>query len=127
MNIYISQIDGIASPTSPISHAVVAGNICHISGQLATDEMGKYKPGPIEEETRLAFHNLLTINAAAGFSLLDIVFVDIAFATLRDLPMVNQIYDQQFPEDKKPARTIYQAAALPFGGKVKITAVAIKT
>ena len=31
-----------------------------------------------------------------------------------------------FPENKRPARTIYQAAALPFGGKVKVTATAIR-
>jgi 2-iminobutanoate/2-iminopropanoate deaminase len=32
-----------------------------------------------------------------------------------------------FPEGKRPARTIYEAAALPFGGKIKIVATAVKS
>ncbi|MBE0538932.1 MAG: RidA family protein, partial [Ignavibacterium sp.] len=31
-----------------------------------------------------------------------------------------------FPENKRPARTVYQAEALPFGGKIKITGIAVK-
>ncbi len=31
-----------------------------------------------------------------------------------------------FEEGKRPARTIYQAQALPFGAKVKITGTAVK-
>ncbi|HCM77669.1 MAG TPA: RidA family protein, partial [Cytophagales bacterium] len=56
----------------------------------------------------------------------DIVFIDIAFNDLKDLAPINQLYMALFPENKRPARTIYQAAALPFGGKVKITGTAVK-
>ena len=30
------------------------------------------------------------------------------------------------PEDRRPARTIYQAAALPCGARVKVQAVAVR-
>jgi len=51
---------------------------------------------------------------------------DIAFDDLKELPQVNQMYMDLFPQGKRPARTIYQAEALPFGGKIKITCTAVK-
>jgi len=41
------------------------------------------------------------------------VHVDIAVVDLGDVPAVNMVYAALFPEDRRPARTIYQAAALP--------------
>ena len=53
-------------------------------------------------------------------------FIDIAFDNLKDLPEINKLYMELFPEGSRPARTIYQAEALPFGGKIKITGTAVK-
>lgn len=63
---------------------------------------------------------------AADFSNDEIVFVDIAFADLSELSEVNTLFAELFPEGKRPARTIYQAAALPFGSKVKVMGTAVK-
>ena len=112
--------------SNPISHAVVVNNMCFISGQLSVDSSGQYVPGNIREEASLAFKNVFAVAKAAGFSQEEIVFVDIAFADLKELPQVNELYIEIFPENMRPARTIYQAAALPFGGKIKITATAVK-
>ena len=46
--------------------------------------------------------------------------------SLADAPEVNALYVELFPEGRRPARTMYQAAALPFGGRVKVMGVAIK-
>jgi len=117
---------GLPKWTSPISHAVVVNNICYLSGQLSIDESGKYVPGTAREEAARAFGNLFAAVRSAGFSVDDIVFVDIAFVDLNDVGQVNDLYAELFPESKRPARTIYQAAALPFGGKIKVMGVAIK-
>jgi 2-iminobutanoate/2-iminopropanoate deaminase len=51
--------------------------------------------------------------------------VDIAFENLnRDISEINALCDELF--DLFLARTVYQAAALPFGAKVKVQAVAIR-
>ena len=55
-----------------------------------------------------------------------IAFIDIALLDLNDLASITPFYNSLFPQGQKPARTIYQAAALPFGGKIKVLAVAIK-
>ncbi len=60
-----------------------------------------------------------------GFNVNEIVFIDIAFIDLKDLEFVNLYFDSLFEVDRKPARTIYQAAALPAGAKIKVMAIAI--
>jgi len=51
---------------------------------------------------------------------------DLAFLDLADVKAVNGLYAELFPEGQRPARTIYQAARLPFGGRIKVQAVAAR-
>jgi len=123
---YITKGEGLPNWSNPISHAVVVNNMCFVSGQLSVNIDGKYISGTILEEGRLAFSNFFSALKNAEFKKNDIVFIDIAFDDLKDLPEVNKLYMELFPENKRPARTIYQAEALPFGGKIKITGTAVK-
>jgi len=123
---FVTEGEGLPRWSSPISHAVVVDNICYLSGQLSIGEDGKYVPGTPREEASRAFKNLFSAVTAANFSPGDLTFIDIAFADLRDVDEVNALYAELFPEGRRPARTIYQAAALPFGGRVKVMGVAIK-
>jgi 2-iminobutanoate/2-iminopropanoate deaminase len=123
---YITKGEGLPNWSNPISHAVVVNNMCFISGQLSVNVEGKYISQTILEEGKLAFSNFFSALKNADFKKDDIVFIDIAFDNLKDLPEINKLYMDLFPENKRPARTIYQAEALPFGGKIKITGTAIK-
>ncbi|WP_310397788.1 RidA family protein [Hymenobacter sp.] len=123
---FITQGEGLPQWSTPISHAVVVGKICHVSGQISVDAAGHYVPGTIREEAVRAFANFFAVLRAAEFSSADIVFVDIAFADLTEIGEVNALFAELFPEGQRPARTIYQAAALPMGSKVKVLGVAIK-
>lgn len=122
---FMVSAPGLAPAASPISHAVAAGDHCYISGQLATDPSGTFLPGTAREEAELAFRNLFTALEAVGFSRGDLVYIDLAFADLDELPEVDRLYAALFPEGRRPARTVYQAAALPFGGRIKVQGVAI--
>lgn len=123
---FITQGEGLPQWSMPISHAVVVDNTCYISGQLSVNVAGEYVPGSVREEAERSFANFFAAVKAAGFSTDEIVFVDIAFADLADLSVVNALFAELFPPEKRPARTIYQAAALPFGGKVKVMGTAVK-
>lgn len=123
---YITKGEGLPNWTNPISHAVVVNNMCFVSGQLSVNTEGRYVLGTILEEGKLAFSNFFAALENANFKKEDIVFIDIAFNDLKDVPVINTLYMELFPEGKRPARTIYQAEALPFGGKVKITGTAVK-
>ena len=126
MRKYITEGVGLPKWSSPISHAVVVDDHCYLSGQLALDAQGRLVAGTPAEEARLAFRNLFAALAAAGFGRDDLVFVDIAFADLAAVAQVNEVFAELFPPDRRPARTIYQAAALPFGGQVKVMGVAVR-
>jgi len=117
---------GLPNWSNPISHAVVANNMCFVSGQLSVNSTGEFVSGSILEEAKRTFANFFAVLKHAKFTKEDIVFVDIAFNDLKDLPIVNQLYSEYFDEGKRPARTIYQIEALPFGGKIKIMGTAVK-
>ena len=123
---YIVSAPGLPAAPSPISQAVVAGNHCYVSGQLAVDSSGTFRPGSAREEAALAFQNVFAALQAAGFSKDDIAYVDLAFIDLADLAQVNALFGELFPEGRRPARTVYQAAALPYSGRVKVQAVAVR-
>lgn len=126
MRKFITHGEGLPNWASPISHAVVVDDVCYLSGQLSIDESGNHVAGSAREEAARAFGNLFAALKAAGFSRDDMTFVDIAFTDLADLGEVNQLYKELFPEGRRPARTVYQAAGLPYGGRVKVTGVAIR-
>jgi len=123
---FITAVEGVPASPSPISNAVVVGGTCWISGQLSVAEDGRYRPGTAFEEAERAFELVFRIAEAAGFGRGDIVYVDLAFQDLDDLAKVNQLYGALFAEGCRPARTVYQAARLPFGAKVKVQAVAAR-
>jgi enamine deaminase RidA (YjgF/YER057c/UK114 family) len=123
---YITSGPNLPQAPSPISQAVVAGDHCYVSGQLATGADGVFRPGDPRSEAELAFRNLFAALEAAGFSPADLVYIDLAFLDLADLPPVNVLFAELFPEDRRPARTVYQAAALPYGGRIKVQGVAVR-
>ena len=126
MRSYINNNHDVPKVKAPISQAVVVNKHCYISGQLSTDQDGNYVPGTTEEEAKRAFDNVFQIAEAAGFSKHEFVFVDIAFIDLNDIQVVNTLFATLFETGRYPARTVYQAAALPYGGKVKVTAIGVK-
>lgn len=123
---YIESGPALPAAPSPISQAVVAGTHCYVSGQLAVDADGVFRAGSARDEAALAFRNVFAAAEASGFGRHEIVYVDIAFIDLADVAEVNALWAELFPEGRRPARTIYQAAALPYGGRVKVQAVLVR-
>lgn len=126
MRKFITEGEGLPTWSSPISHAVVVNDTCYLSGQLSIDVSGAYVAGTAREEAGRAFGNLFCAIRAAGFSVGDVTFIDVAFTDLADLPDVNDVFASLFPEGRRPARTVYQAAALPYGGRIKVMGVAVR-
>jgi len=126
MKQFITAGENLPGWSAPISHAVVAGDTCYLSGQLAIDRDGNYVPGSGREEARRAFRNIEHVLEASGFTLQDLVFVDIAFTDLADLPQVNALFAELFPAGRRPARTIYQAARLPYDARIKLAGTAVR-
>jgi 2-iminobutanoate/2-iminopropanoate deaminase len=117
---------GVPRTSSPISQAVVSGQLCFVSGQLPVDSDGLLKKGTIESQSRLALANLISVLRASGFSLKDIVYIDVALLKIDDLEIVNKLFVETFDARRRPARTVYQAVALPLGSPIKFQAIACK-
>lgn len=109
----------------PFSLAAESGGTCFISGMPALDPEGKYREGAFEQEVALAWHNVISIARAAGFSEQEIVYVQCVVADIGNYGLLNDWWRAQFPDlATAPARFTFQAGALPFGCKIEIQAVA---
>lgn len=109
----------------PFSLATEANGVCFVSGMPALDPDGLFQEGSFEEETALAWHNVMMITRAAGFAVEEIVYVQCVVADMADYNSMNAWWRQQFPDPSTaPSRFTFQAGALPFGAKIEIQAVA---
>jgi 2-iminobutanoate/2-iminopropanoate deaminase len=107
------------------SLASQAGGVCFISGMPALGPDGKFVPGTFAEEADLAWHNIVSIANASGYSSGEIVYVQCVLSDIADYRDFNDWWRRQFPDvSTAPARFTFQAGALPFGAKIEMQAVA---
>jgi 2-iminobutanoate/2-iminopropanoate deaminase len=119
---------GLGLPAGfPFSLASEANGVCVISGMPALDPDSKFVPGTFEEETELAWHDVVAIAKAAGYSIDEIVYVQCVLGDIDNYGDLNSWWRRQFPDvATAPARFTFQAGALPFGAKIEIQAVAAR-
>ncbi|MBE9179491.1 RidA family protein [Oculatella sp. LEGE 06141] len=122
---YITLPDDVLPPVAPYSHAVRAGDLLFITGQLAEDPAtGKVVKGSIEEQTRRVMDNLKLVLDHAGSGFDRIAMARIFVTDFRVFPTVNEIYASYFPGDRLPCRTTVGVIALAGLGDVEIDLVA---
>jgi 2-iminobutanoate/2-iminopropanoate deaminase len=98
---------GAPGAVGPYSHAVKAGGLLFISGQIPLDpESGELVGDTPAEQAQRCLENLSVIAAAGGCSLAE----------------VNEVYGTFF-EGEPPARVAFGVAALPKGAQVEIDAI----
>lgn len=108
------------------SQAVQVGDTLYLAGQVGLDPATrKLVEGGVQAETRRAIENCRAILEAAGFSLRDVVQVQVFLADVADYQAMNEVYASFFSESP-PARAALAVAALPAGAKVEILMTAVK-
>lgn len=119
---------GVGLPAGfPFSLAAEAHGLCFLSGMLALDADGKFAPGTFGEETERAWHSVVAIAEASGCSIDDVVYVQCVLSDIDNYGDLNAWWRRQFPDiSTAPARFTFQAAALPFGAKIEIQAIAAR-
>jgi len=118
----------------PYSHAVKAGKMLFISGQIAIDPKTGKLPSGIEAQTRQTFQNIQTILHTAGFTLAEVVACDVFLTNLDDFSALNQVYAEIFASVKKgsgdgtgyPSRVVVEVSRLPKGSLLEIKVTAMK-
>lgn len=120
------QTDQAPAAIGPYSQAIQVDKNLYISGQLGiAPATGKLVTGSVTAQARQALLNVQAICTAAGFSLAEVVQVQVFLANIDDFKAVNEVY-KEFFKDTYPARAAFQVGALPVGGAVEILAVAVK-
>ncbi|ELL44853.1 RidA family protein [Spiroplasma melliferum] len=107
----------------PYSQAVKIGNFLYVSGQLPLDPTTMMIEGTtITEQAKCALENLKAIVQSAGYSLTDVIKVNIFLKDINDFPAMNEVYQKYFTENF-PARSAVAVANLPKNALVEIEAI----
>ena len=109
------------------SQAIRLGDLVFVTAQTGRDpETGKLEEG-LEAQTRRMLANVEAILNAAGCTPADVVKVTLLLADIKDFKAVDVIYAAWLPGlgvMPLPARTAFQAAALPAGALVMLEVIA---
>jgi 2-iminobutanoate/2-iminopropanoate deaminase len=114
----------------PYSQAVIvpvgSQRMVFCSGQIALDPAtgAMVGEGDVEAQARQVMTNLSAVLVAAGATFASVVKTTIFLKSMGDFAKVNAIYGERFVEDP-PARETVEAAGLPKGGLVEISAIAV--
>jgi reactive intermediate/imine deaminase len=129
MNPLFHLLTDAPKPVAPYSHAVEAGGLVFVTGQLATDPLDDDLPLPegVEAQTVKVMSNLSRVLAGVGLGLEHIVSVRIFLLAFdRDYDAMNTVYASYFPADRRPARTTVGVNGLARGGLIEIDMVAVR-
>jgi len=111
-------------PVGPYNQAVLSNGMLFISGQIPLDPYtGKLSSGDIREKTKLVMDNIGKILAEAGMNFSNVVKCTLYVADLDAFKEINEVYANYFTENA-PARETIQAAKIPLGAELEISAIA---
>ncbi|MFE7170545.1 RidA family protein [Streptomyces sp. NPDC057616] len=109
----ISAPDGVF-PAAQYSHVVMGtGRFVAIAGQLALDEDGKLVgEHDAGAQARQVFENLRRCLAAAGATFDDVVKLTYFVTDMAHMPAIREARAAHIPDDRLPAASAVQVAAL---------------
>jgi len=120
------QTENAPAAIGPYSQAILVGNTLYAAGQIGlVPGTGELAGEDLESQTRQILHNLQAVLEEAGFTMQDVVSVDVYLNDLDDYSSFNEIYAEYFSESK-PARGVVEVSRIPRDAKVEIKLVAVR-
>lgn len=100
----------------------------YVSGQAAMDAQGNPSDGDMAAQVALSMDNLETVLTEAGYSLADIVRLNVYTTSIADLmPQFGLIVGRLAPHGCRPSSTVVEVSALAFPSlRVEIEVTAVK-
>ena len=115
--------NGMAPPGGHYSHAVIAGHLVFVSGQLPITASGqRLNQVSFEEQTRQTLSNIQTALEAAGSSVAQLVQVRVYITSIENWPVFNQLY-KEWAGQSLPARAVVPVPELHYGFSIEVEAV----
>jgi 2-iminobutanoate/2-iminopropanoate deaminase len=116
----------LATPVGPFSHAVHAGELVFLSGQVGQDPAsGQLITGGVRQQTQQIFANMRLLLKDLGLTLDDVVKVNVFLTSMSNFAEMNAVYSEHFAKPY-PARTTVAISELPLSGLVEMEMVANK-
>lgn len=109
----------------PYSQAIATDDLVFCAGQLGADPVTGALADGVEAQAERALRNLEAVLDAAGCTFADVVKTTCFLADINDFAAFNAVY-ARFASESPPARSTFQVAALPRGGRVEIEAIAVR-
>jgi 2-iminobutanoate/2-iminopropanoate deaminase len=110
---------------APYSHAIKAGGLVFVSGQVALVPGGsELVADEVGAQTEQVFANLRAILEAAGSGLDRVVKTTVYLRNFADFQAMNEVYRRHVGE-LPPARATVEVSELPSGALVEIDAIAL--
>jgi 2-iminobutanoate/2-iminopropanoate deaminase len=110
----------------PYSIATEANGFVFCSGMVPRDPAtGAGVEGGIAEQTHQVMKNIGAVLEAVGLTYDDLVKTTIFLADIGDFATVNSVY-AEYVGEAKPARSTFQAGALPGGYLIEIECIAAR-
>jgi 2-iminobutanoate/2-iminopropanoate deaminase len=120
------EASGAPAAAGPYSQAIAAAGFVFCAGQVGVDPAtGALVEGGVEAQAERVLRNLTAVLEAAGLTLDDVVKTTCFLADIGDFAAFNAVYARYFGATP-PARSTFQVAALPFGARVEIEAIAAR-
>jgi 2-iminobutanoate/2-iminopropanoate deaminase len=113
------------SPQAAFSSAILEGNTLYISGNIGFDPKTHKPPEKIEDEITNLLTSYKNLLSQAGFTMDDLVYVQISCTDLSNYDKFNSIYKSYFTKDL-PAREFIGVASILGGGHFEMQAIAVK-
>lgn len=114
----------LGTPAGHYSHAVCAGGLAYLSGQLPINRQGQPLSGePFEVQVAQVFDNLEQVLASCGSSRGHLLQVRVYLHDVALWPRFNQLY-AVWLGPHRPARCVVPVPALHYGLALEIEAVA---
>ena len=122
---HITAPDLPARPGAPYSHAVRAGDLVFLSGNIGQDPTSGQVPVEFAAEARQSLENLGRVLKAAELSWEDVVKVSVYVKDMGRYGEFNDLYKELLPAPY-PARTFLEVADIPGGGQIEIEVIAVR-
>lgn len=112
-------------PQAPFSNAILVGDTLYLSGNIGLDPKTGKAPDKIEDEIKLLLDSYKTLLTQAGFTMDDLVYVQISCTDLAYYDKFNAIYKTYFTRDL-PTRQFIGVASILRGGHFEMQAIAAR-
>ena len=121
---YIEPRTNADAKLPPYSGAVKVGNTLYLSGDIGADANNQV-PDTAEGEARLLLERIQARLKQAGFTMDDLVFVQVFCSDVKHYDAFNSVYRTYFKREF-PARAFIGAGTLLFNARFEMQGIAVK-